>query len=228
MRVSILRALICWVLVAVLPVTLLGQEAAAILHTQGGVWVNGYEARDSSTVFKGDSLETKQAFSGTLTLEGTSVLMQPETVGKFDGDAFLLDHGSVAVETSRSFKVRVNCITVTPVQSDFTQYEVTDVNGIVRVAARKLDVNVTHELKVKPTVQSEASSQSGSVHEGEEKSYVVTAVCGAPPAPVGSGSGLNTKWIAIGGGAGGGLLLCLLVCTGHGGGKQPPVSSSKP
>lgn len=216
-------------MLVIIPVTLLGQTPAAILHTQGGVWVNGYEARDSSTVFEGDSLETKQAFSGTLTLEGTSVLLQPETVGKFYGDVFVLDHGSVAVETSRSFKVRVNCITVTPVQSDFTQYEVTDVNGIVRVAARKLDVNVTHELKVKPTVQSEASSQGGSVHEGEEKSYGVTAVCGAPPAPVGPGSALNPKWIAIGAAGGGGLLLCILLCTGHGGGStQPPMSSAKP
>jgi len=227
MSVSISRFLICWVMVVILPATLLGQESAAILHTQGGVWVNGYEARDSSAIFKGDSLETKQGFSGTLTLDGTSVLMQPETVGKFDGDLFVLDHGSVAVETSRSFKVRVNCITVTPVQNDFTQYEVTDVNGNMRVAARKLDVNVTRELKEKPTLQSETASQGGTVHEGEEKSFIVTALCGAPPAPVGPGSSVNPKWIAAGAG-GGGLLLCLLLCIGHGGGSSPPVSSSKP
>jgi hypothetical protein len=214
-------------MLVIVPLTLLGQESAAILHAQGGVWVNGYEARDSSAIFKGDLLETKQAFSGTLTLEGTSVLLQPETVGKFDGDTFNLNHGSVAVESSRSFKVRVNCITVTPVQSEFTQYEVTDVNGNVRVAARKLDVNVTHELKGNPTAQGEAASQGGSVHEGEEKSYGETAVCGAQPPPVGPGSGVNPKWIAVGAG-GGGLLLCLLLCIAHGGGSSQPVSSSKP
>lgn len=228
MSVSISRFLSSWVLIMVVPVTLLGQAPAAILHTQGGVWVNGYEARDSSAIFKGDSLETKQAFSGTLTLDGTSVLMQPETVGKFDGDLFVLDHGSVAVETSRSFKVQANCIMVTPVQNEFTQYEVTDVNGNVRVAARKLDVNVTREMKGKPSAQSDAASQGGTVHEGEEKSYGETAVCGAPPEPVGPGSGLNPKWIAAGAAGGGGLLLCLLLCTSHGGGKQPPVSSAKP
>lgn len=213
-------------MVVTVPLTLLGQESAAILHTQGGVWVNGYEARDSSAIFKGDSLETKQAFSGTLTLEGTSVLLQPETVGKFDGDAFVLNHGSVAVETSRSFKIRVNCIIVTPVQSEFTQYEVTDVNGNVRVVARKLDVNVTHEVKGKPTAQSEASSQGETVHEGEEKSHGESAVCGVPPPPVGPGSAVNPIWIAAGAG-GGGLLLCLLLCIKHGGGSKP-VSSSTP
>ena len=225
MSVSILRFLVCWVMVIIIPVTLLGQTPAAILHTQGGVWVNGYEARDSSAIFQGDSLETKQAFSGTLTLEGTSVLLQPETVGKFEGDVFVLDHGSVAVETSRSFKVRANCLTVTPVQNEFTQYEVTDVNRIVHVAARKLDVNVTRELKLKPTVQNE-TSQGGTVHEGEEKSYDLTAVCGAPPEPTSPGSGVNPKWIAAGAG-GGGLLLCLLLCIGHGGGSKP-LSSSTP
>jgi len=168
---------------AIVPVALLGQTPAAILHAQGGVWVNGYEARDSSAIFSGDFLETKPAFSGTLTLEGTSVLMQPETVGKFEGDLLVLDHGSVSVETSKSFKVRVNCMTVTPVLNEFTQYEVTDVNATVRVAARKLDVNVHRETKGKPTAQSEASSEGGTVHEGEEKNYEESAVCGAPAQP---------------------------------------------
>ena len=36
-----------------------GQPGAAILHAQSGVWVNGYEARDSSAVFPGDLLEAR-------------------------------------------------------------------------------------------------------------------------------------------------------------------------
>jgi len=61
MRVPILRGFLCWVMLVIVPVSLLGQSApnqtgAAILHTQGGVWVNGYEAKDSSAVFPGDLL----------------------------------------------------------------------------------------------------------------------------------------------------------------------------
>ncbi len=225
MRVSFVRSLLCWLMVIVVPVAALGQAPSAILHTQGGVWVNGYEAVDSSAIFSGDLLETKPGFAATLTLDGTSVLIQAESVTKFQGDFLVLDHGSVAVETFKSFKVKVNCLTVVPVVNDLTKYEVTDVNGTVRVAARKLDVNVEREQLKKPSAESTAS-QGGSVHEGEEKSYQETAVCGAPPEPVGPGRSMNPKWIAAGAG-GGGLLICLLVCFGHGGGTKP-VSPANP
>src|SRR5579871_1610199 len=107
MSVSIARAFLCWTMAALLPCSLLGQSPpGAIVHTQGGVWINGSEVKDSSAVFSGDTVETKPGFSATLTLEGSAVLLAPETIGKFQGDAFVLDHGSVAVETSKSFKIR--------------------------------------------------------------------------------------------------------------------------
>ena len=148
MSVSILRGFLCWAMVVVMPLSLLGQSPSAapqsaqapsaILHTQGGVWVNGQEAQDATAIFPGDLLETKTGFSATLNLDGSEVLLQPEAVAKFDGDLLELDHGSVAVGTSKGFKVRVNCITVVPVLNEWTQYEVSDMNGTVQVAARKL------------------------------------------------------------------------------------------
>lgn len=227
MSASIVRVLVGWVLVFVIPTSLLGQTSGAILHAQGGVWVNGYEAKDSSAVFDGDLLETKLGFAATLSLEGTSIVIQQESLAKFQGDLLILEHGGVSVETSRSFKVRVNCITVVPIVNERTLYEVTDVNRTVHVAARKLDVNVQHEMKAqKPAAQSSAS-ESGSVHEGEEKSYDESAVCGPPPEMAHPGKGVDPKWIGAGAG-GAGLLLCLLVCIGHGGGTKPSMSASAP
>jgi hypothetical protein len=227
MSVSIVRIALCWVLIVGVPVTLLGQTPSAILHAQGGVWVNGFEAPDSSTIFSGDSLETKPGFSATLTLTGTSVLFAPETVGKFQGDVFVLDHGSVAVETSKRFKVRVNCITVVPVLDEFTKYEVNDVNGTVEVAARKLDVNVqteSQQKKIEAQDQQTDTSGGGVVHETEEKSYHESSVCGAPAAPLNPGTAINPKWIAAGAG-GAGLLILLLL---HGGGGKSSISPSTP
>ncbi|HTS38273.1 MAG TPA: hypothetical protein VMH04_21545 [Candidatus Solibacter sp.] len=211
-------------MVIVVPVATLGQTPGAILHTQGGVWVNGYEARDSSAIFSGDLLETKTGFSATFTLDGTSVLIQPESVAKFDGDVLVLDHGSVAVETSRSFKVRVNCITVVPVVNEFTQYEVTDVTPTVHVAARKLDVNVEHHAKQEKTDVAPQASQEGSVHQGEEKNYDESAMCGGPLRRTGAASMRDPKWIAAGAG-GAGVLIWILI---HGGGNKQPVSASQP
>src|SRR5579864_4340343 len=175
-RASILRSLLCWAMAVILPSTIAGQSASeqaasAILHTDGGVWVNGYEAHDSSAIFPGDVVETKPSASANLVLDGSTVLLAPETVGKFQGDVFELDHGVVSVVTSKSFKVRVNCIRVVPALNDWTQYVVSDLNGSVQVSAKKLDVNVEREQgRGKPTIEGEAS-QSATVHEGEQKTY---------------------------------------------------------
>jgi len=206
------------------PQSLLGQAPAAIVHTQGGVWVNGYEAKDSSAIFSGDVVETRPGFSANLTLDGSAVLIQAESVTKFQGDWLELDHGIVSVETSKSFQVRVNCIKVVPVANEWTQYEVTHVNGNVQVAAHKLDVNVEIEgAHRKPSVET-AGSQGGRVHEGEQRDYDESQLCGAPARPSGAGSALNPKWIAIGAG-GAGVLIWILV---HGGGGSTPVSPSQP
>jgi len=232
--VPILRFCLCWIISALLPLSSLGQALpegppGAILHTDGGVWVNGYEAHDSSAVFAGDVIETKAGSSANLTLEGSTVLLAPESVSKFQGDLLELDHGGVSVTTTKSFKVRVNCILVMPVLNEWTQYAVTDLNRTVDVSARKLDVNVEHERgHGKEATQTPPTQEKASVHEGEQKSYDETQVCGTAPSPTTPGQGISPKWIAIGAGAGGaGILLILLT---HGGGNKPtpPISPASP
>ncbi len=225
MSVPISRYLLCWTMVVLVPLSLLGQAPSAIVHAEGGVWINGYEAKDSTAIFSGDLLETKPGFSANLSLEGSAVLVQAESVAKFQGDFLALDHGAVAVETSRSFKVKVNCLTVVPVANQWTQYDVTDVNGTVQVAARKSDVNVEHEGAHKPTENAEAT-RGGTVHEGEQKSYRESEVCGAPAQPTNPGQGLNPKWIGVGAAVGGGILLCVLLCGGSS--SKSPISPDKP
>lgn len=200
-----------------------GQTGAAILHTQGGVWVNGYEARDSSAIFPGDLLETKPGSAANLSLDGSTLLIQPESVAKLQTNLLELDHGSVLVGTSKGFKVKLNCITVVPVLNEWTQYEVTDLNGNIQVAARKDDVNVERETdSKKPSAEPEASHGT-IVHESEQKSFNQSEICGAPPRPAEASTRLNPKWIAAGA-AGGGILLCVLLC----GGGKTPISSSAP
>ncbi len=246
MRLSILRCFLCWALGVVVPLSLLGQSVpdqavlvqsglgqavpgqptGAIIHTQGGVWVNGYEAQDSSAVFPGDLIETKVGFSANLSLDGSTVQLAAESVAKFQGDLLELDHGSVSVITSKSFKVKVKCLKVVPILNEWTEYTVTDVNGTVQVAARKLDVNVEHEGGQKKASPEDNASQKASVHEGEQKNYDESQICGAAIAPTRPTSSLNPKWIA-GGAAGGGILICLVLhCFGSGGSK--PISPTGP
>lgn len=200
-------------------------SASAILHTQGGVWVNGYEAKDSSAVFPGDVVETKPGSPATLNLDGATVLIQPESVTKLQSNLLELDHGGVAVGTSKSFRVKINCLTITPVLNEWTQYEVSNLNGNIQVAARKNDVNVEREVdRNKPSPVTE-SSHGTTVHEGEQKSFNESELCGAPPPIRGTNMSLNPKWVAAGA-AGTGILLCVLLC--HGSPQKAPLSSSSP
>jgi hypothetical protein len=253
MSVSSLRCFLCWAMLVIVPQFVLGQSpgqslpgqtppgstgqnqsnpsqsdqnqtGGAILHAQGGVWINGYEARDSSAVFPGDLLETKPGSAANLNLDGSTVLIQPESVVKLQTNLLELDHGSVSVGTSKSFKVRVHCITVVPVLNEWTQYEVNNLNGSVQVAARKDDVNVERSGDSKKPSPETETSHGSSVHETEQKSFSESEICGAPAQPVGPTSGLNPKWIAAGGAAGVGILICVLLC----GGGKTPLSSSTP
>jgi ribosomal 50S subunit-recycling heat shock protein len=217
------------VLIMIVPVSLSGQTGSAILHAQGGVWINGNEAPDASAVFVGDLIETKPGFSATLTLDGSSVLIQAESIAKLQENLLELDHGRVSVGTSRGFRVKVNCILVIPVLNEWTQYEVTDLNGTVQVAARKDDVRIEHERSApkapieKAPTENEQSS-GAVVHEGQQSSNDESAVCGAPTKPTAAGTVLNPKLIA--GGAGGAAVLLWLLL--HGGPSKPPVSNSQP
>ncbi|HTW31158.1 MAG TPA: hypothetical protein VMD76_05740 [Candidatus Sulfotelmatobacter sp.] len=197
----------------------------AILHTQGGVWVNGSEAHDASAIFEGDVVETKPGSAANLSLEGTTVLLSPESVAKFEGDLLELDHGSVSVVTSKGFKVRVNCIRVIPVVNNWTEYVVSDLSGSVDVSAKKNDVNVEHEHgRGKPSPETEIS-QRASVHEGQQKSYDESEICGALK-PTNASWSVSPKWIAAG--AGGAGLLLLLLLHGSGSSNGQPISNATP
>jgi len=227
MSVPTLRNLVCWVMVVLLPLSLAAADTgAAVLHSQGGVWVNGFEVKGSTAVFPGDLLETKSGFVANLDSEGSSVLIQGESVVKFQGDYLVLEHGGVSVETSTSMSVHVNCIRVEPLSNDQTQYDVTDVSGKVEVAAHKNDVNIREVGALRKSSSETASASSSIVHEGQQATRDESTACGASSRPQGTGSGLNTKWLEIGGGVGGGVLvLCLLLCKGS---KSTSVSPSQP
>jgi hypothetical protein len=226
MSVSAARILVCWAMIVLFPLSLIAADTgSAIVRGNGGVLVNDTEVADSIAVFPGDTLETKPGFIANLDAEGSSVLIQGESIVKFQGNYLILEHGSVSVGTSTTLSVHVNCLKVEPLSGDRTQYDVTDKTGTVQVAAHKNDVRIqrTGGLK-KPSAQN-SSSDSSIVHEGQQATRDESAVCGAA-SPEQAGKGLNTKWLEIGGGAGAGVLvLCLILCKGK---STSNVSPSTP
>jgi hypothetical protein len=226
MSVSVLRNLICWMTVVLCPLSIAATDpGAAVLHSEGGVWVNGLEVMGSAAVFPGDLLETKPGFVANLDAEGSSVLIQPESVVRFQGTSLDLEHGSVSVGTSTAMSVHAKCIKVEPISNQRTQYEVADVSGTVQVAARKSDVNITQgSVGLKAASQSN-SSQSATVHEGQQATRDEAEACGAADRPKGPGSSPDPKWLVVGGVAATVIILCLLLCHGS---NQSNVSPWQP
>jgi hypothetical protein len=209
------------------PLSLSAQEAGgAILHNTGsGVFVNESTAPASIAVFPNDVVKTEKGFVARLQFTGSEAEINSETIVQFNPSELALDHGSVTVNTSRGVRVRVGCITVTPVRDSlWTHYQVLDVNGKVTVSALKDDVYIDASPKNPQQINERERERNRSlVHEGEQKSR--EEKCGGVDlkTPPGLGAALNSPW-AIGAAAVGiGAIACLGLC--H---DDDPVSPSKP
>lgn len=150
----------------------MAQETAdAMLHSTGfGVYVNESAAPASIAIFPNDLIKTQKDVVARLAATGSSADINSETVVQFQFDELALDHGGVTVNTTRGMRVRVGCITFTPVHDDrWTHYQVLDVNGKVTVSALKNDVYIDAHAKNTQAIRERERNRS-IVHEGEQKS----------------------------------------------------------
>jgi hypothetical protein len=216
-------------MIAILPVSLFGQDnASAMLRSNGiGVSVNKAPVPASIAVFPKDLVETQKQSVARLEASGSTADISPETIVEFNGDELVLEHGTLSVNTSRGVRVRVGCLTVTPVNdAAWTHYDVTDLDGKVTVSALKLDVYIDARSRNLQQAKQPPRSNRSVVREGERKSR--EEKCGAAyldnmGAIAGKGAIMNSPW-AIGAGAIGiAVLMCFGLC--H---SDDPMSPTKP
>jgi hypothetical protein len=220
------RNFVCLPMMVVLPISLFADDTgAAILRSNPGVLLNKSPAPGSSALFPNDFVETPQKAVARIEAIGYSADINPETMVRFEGDELYLEHGSLSVNTSRGLRVRVGCLTVTPVNNDWTHYDVKDVDGKVEVSALKSDVYIESRSS-KPEQAKQSDHGRSIVREGEQKSRDEKCGKAAPEtsgAIAGKGAILNSpyvKWSAVGIV---GFLLCVGVCHG-----DDPISPAHP
>ena len=221
------RNVTVFLVVVTLPASSFADDtAAAMIRSSGeGVSVNGNPALPSVAVFANDFIETQKQGVARIEMSGSSVNVDPETILMFDTQELSLDHGRLAVFTGRGLRVRVGCVTITPVNpSSETAYEVLDREGKVTVHATKSDVYI--DTKSKSTKERKNPSHSRDlVRESEQKlrdeRCAGTAIKGQTTP--GIGAALNSPW-AIGAGVTAvGALTLWVLCKG-----DDPISPSAP
>ena len=225
------QKIVCGSLIVILPASLSAQDTTgAILQSSGaGVMVNQSIVNPSTALFPDDVIQTQKGGRARIELAGSTADIDSDTVVQFEGDLLVLDHGSVSVNTSRGFRVRVGCIIVTPVNSAiWTLYQVSDTSGKVTVSAFKNDVYIdTSSKDDREEITRDKRSNREIVRESEQKSR--EEKCGGAymnPAesPAGKGAILNSGWARLAGSVGIGVLTCWALCFNN----DDPISPSHP
>jgi hypothetical protein len=204
-------------IVTALPVSLQCQSPdAAMLHSSGGVQVNGNGVPSSLAIFPDDLVQTSRNVQAKIDAEGSTAVIAPDSLVQFEGNQLFLEHGAVQVTTSTQMTVRAGCVTVIPVVTGWTQYNVTDLDGKVTVVADKNDVNIERRKTASQPQPEAKHSEKVTVREGEQATR--EDKCGAairvPDYVAGKAAFLN-RWEAVAAGTVAvGVITCLGLCLG--------------
>ena len=224
MGMSAFRKMVSCVLVVIVPASLFAADSgAAMLYANGAAWLNGSHVPNSSAIFVGDLVQTRSDSAANIHAPGSSITVLGDSLVKFEGSSLKVEHGGVSVSTSKSVATIAGDVRVAPVSNAWTEFSVTDVDGTVRIAARKGDLTVTDDNGTvtlpqgHETTRDEQSDQSDKGNRKRDRRRATGAV------PAAGGGVLNSP-IAIGAGAAaiGGVTIWVLTRSSN------PVSPATP
>jgi len=195
MSQSAFRSAVCCLLAIVFPaqVMLAGEMASAMLYTNGAAWLNGSEVPKSAAVFAGDMLQTRPDSTASIQSNGSSVMVLADSLVKFEGPAVEIEHGAVRVTTSRGLAARAGDVTVKPATNSWTEFQVTDVDGRVQIAASKGDLTVQDDKGTTTVTQGQETTRDDTA-DTEKKKKKRRRGTGAAPA---AGGGVLSSAPAI-------------------------------
>ncbi len=222
MSQSAFRYAVCCLLAILFPAQMMlaGETASAMLYTNGAAWLNGSEVPKSAAVFSGDMLQTRPDSTASIQSNGSSVMVLADSLVKFEEPTVELEHGAVRVTTSRGLAARAGDVTVKPTANTWTEFQVTDVDGRVQIAANKGDVTVQDDKGTTTVTQGQQTTRDDSA-DTEKKKKKHRRRAGAATA---AGGGIMSSTPVVYGGlaAVGGAAVWVWTRT------EPPVSPACP
>jgi hypothetical protein len=199
---SAFRGMVSCVLMILFPGSLFAADSnAAMLYTNGAAWVNGaHVPRSSSAIFSGDLLQTRNDSVANINEPGSSITVLADSLVQFEGASVDIQHGGVTVSTSKGVAATAGDVKVSPASSAWTEFNVTDVDGTVRIFARKGDLTIFDGKDVFQVQQGDSKTvdESNPEAENSKKKKNKKSQAGATPA---AGGGIMNSPYAIGIGA---------------------------
>ncbi len=220
MSVPGLRNLACWIMIAVVPVSLWAADSSpAMLYARGAAWINGGAVPRTSAVFPGDLVQTRSDSVASINSSGSNVVVLADSVVKFEGPAVALEHGSLRVATSKGLSTHTGDVTVAPASTGWTEFEVKQVSeDSVQIVAQKGDVTVSDGSNSSTLSQGQQTTVDNSAEKKKRKRRK-----GGGAIPASGGAVLDSPVVIYGGAAAvGGLLTWVLLQDGT------PVSQVAP
>jgi hypothetical protein len=203
MRKSAFRGLVSCVLLVAFPGSLLAADSnAAMLYTNGAAWINGtHVPRTSSAIFYGDLLQTRSDSVANINQTGSSITILADSLVTFQGASLDIDHGGVAVSTSKSVSTTAGDVKVTPVSNSWTEFDVTDLDGKVRISAKKGDLNVNDGKETVLLAQGQETTRDDSSNDEQDGKKKKRKRNQSGAVPAAGGGLLNSPWAVGAGGA---------------------------
>jgi hypothetical protein len=200
MRTLYVKILSCLMLV-IFPGTLFAaDEAAAMLYSHGTALLNGNTIPRTSAIFPGDLVQTTKDSVANINATGSTVLVLNDSLVQYQGSMVTLEHGGLTVSTSRSMATRAEDVNISPASGVLTVFEVRDVDGTVRIVARKGDLNIRDDsgatttlAQGQETTREESESQKNQKKKKQKGGGAVPGAAGGAlnsPAAVGIGIGI--------------------------------------
>ena len=194
MRTSVLRKFLSWIVILMLSASAIAADSsAAMLYTNGTAWINGGNVPKSSALFLGDLVQTRIDSVANIKATGMNVLVFSDSLVQFQGSALRLEHGGLNVGTSKSVAAEVGDLKVVPASgTTWTEFEVRDTDGSIRIIARKGDLKLVDANGTTTLAEGQETTR-------DEDSKNKKRGGGAVPA---AGGGILDSPIAIGAGIG--------------------------
>jgi hypothetical protein len=204
MGMAAFRKLVSCVLVLMVPGSLIAADSGtAMLYADGAAWLNGSHVPKSSAIFAGDLVQTRSDSAANIHSPGSSVTVLGDSLVQFEGASLKVEHGGVSVSTSKGLATTAGEVRVAPASNMWTEFNVVDTDGTVRIAARKGDLTVTDDQGTVTLAQGQETTrdeQSEPTDNNKKKEKEKDKKRAAGPTPAAGGGLLNSP-VAVGVGA---------------------------